>query len=130
MTKVTLTREAILKADDLRQEAVDVPEWGGQVFVRTMTGTGRDTWEAEMVQGKDKVDMENFRARLAVRVLADEKGERLFKDGDAHRLGLKSARVLARIYDKARELNGLSNEDAKELVKNSGSAPSDKTGSD
>jgi len=127
---MALNREEILKADDLPREPVDAPEWGGQVFIRTMTGTERDAWEAEMVQGKDQVDMQNFRARLAVRVLVDEKGERLFKDGDAHRLGLKSARVLARIYDKARELNGLSNEDAEELVKNSGSAPSDKTGSD
>ncbi len=32
-----LSKEAILSADDLPREIVSVPEWGGQVYVRTMT---------------------------------------------------------------------------------------------
>ena len=33
-----LTKEAILAADDLPREKVDVPEWGGEVYVRALTG--------------------------------------------------------------------------------------------
>ena len=32
-----LTKESILKADDLPKELVEVPEWHGQVWVSTLT---------------------------------------------------------------------------------------------
>ena len=34
-----LSKEQILKSDDLKSEIVAVPEWGGDVKVRVMTGT-------------------------------------------------------------------------------------------
>ena len=47
-----LTREQILQSDDLPCETVPVPEWGGEVQVRTMTGTDRDAFEASLI-GKE-----------------------------------------------------------------------------
>ena len=44
-----LSKEAILAADDLPREIVSVPEWGGQVCVRTMTGTDRDAFETSLL---------------------------------------------------------------------------------
>ena len=39
-----LSKDAILAADDLPRETVHVPEWGGDVYVRTMSGTDRDAF--------------------------------------------------------------------------------------
>ena len=44
-----LTRDAILQATDLTFEDVAVPEWGGVVRVRGLTGTERDAFEASVV---------------------------------------------------------------------------------
>ena len=61
-----LTKEAILAADDLPRETVLVPEWGGDVYVRTMSGTDRDAFESSLIarDGAKEGRMENVRARL------------------------------------------------------------------
>ena len=104
-----LTKEAILAADDLPRERVTVPEWGGDVFVRTMTGTERDAFEASLIgtgSGKDG-RLENVRARLVSLALCSESGERLFDDAEIVALGKKSARALDRVFGVAQRLNGI-----------------------
>ena len=49
-----LSKTAILCANDLQTEDVDVPEWGGVVRVRSFTGRERDAFEASMVRGEGK----------------------------------------------------------------------------
>ena len=44
-----LTREQILGSDDLKRQTVAVPEWGGDVFVRMLTGGERDAFEVSAV---------------------------------------------------------------------------------
>jgi hypothetical protein len=117
-----LTRDSIIKAQDLEKEMVKVPKWGGEVFVRCMTGSERDAFESEAysVNGKDvEINRDNFRARLLVRVLVDEKGDRIFADQDIKVLGSKSGKVLDRLFTVAMRVNGLSKEDLEELTKNS-----------
>ena len=46
---VALTKNAIVAAVDLTKERADVPEWGGYVFISSMTGTDRDAWESEII---------------------------------------------------------------------------------
>ena len=114
-----LTREAILGADDLPREKVDVPEWGGAVYVRTMTGAERDKYEAELLATEDKTArLVNIRARLAGLTVCDEAGKRVFADGDIEALGAKSAAALDRIFPVAMRLNGLSATDVEGLEKN------------
>ena len=128
-----LTRDAILQADDLLWEDVEVPEWGGTVRVRGLTGAERDAFEAEMVERKGKklrMDMQNFRARLVVRSVVDEDGKRLFTDRDAASLGDKSAAALQRVFDVAQRLSGLSEQDVAELVGNFDEGQSDDSTSD
>ncbi len=122
-----LSREQILAAVDLPREEVYIAEWAGSVWVRTLSAAERDALEAASVQarGKDRsVNLANLRARLAVLCLVDEQGQRLFTDTDAVALGQKSAKALARVYDVAARLNGLSAEDVEELAKNSEPGPS------
>jgi len=104
-----LTRDQILMCDDLPRETVQVPEWGGDVQVRTMTGTDRDAFEASLI-GKDsgkESRLENVRARLVSLTLCDEGGVRLFTDDDIAALGHKSAKALDRVFGVAQRLNGI-----------------------
>ena len=115
-----LDRNSILQMDDLPKEQLSVPEWGGDLWVRTLTGTERDAFEQSMVQKKNKPNLNNVRARFAVLTICDEKGERLFTDNDAEALGKKSAAALDRVFEVAQRLNGFSDSDSEELssVKN------------
>ena len=119
-----LSRDAILQAQDLAQEVVDVPEWGGAVMVRAMTGTERDAYERRMVTvrgDKPGVNLDglvNMRAWVAATCIIDEDGKRLFSERDVAALGRKSAAALDRVYAAATRLSGLTAEDLEELEKN------------
>ena len=122
-TKV-LSRADILNADDTRIEDVDVPEWGGVVRIRGLKGSERDAYEASIMRHNDETGqfiptLENARAKLVVKSAVDEEGKPLFKEADLFDLGQKSASALQRVWNKARELSGLSEDDVKSLVKNS-----------
>jgi hypothetical protein len=121
-----LTKAQILAAQDLITETVAVPEWGGDVLVRSLTGTARDQYEADFLlidtsKGKPSYDMdlENARARLVALSVVDEDGALLFTDDDVIDLGKKSALALDRVYAAAKRISGLSEEDVEELRKNS-----------
>ena len=114
-----LSRSDILKADDLIRELVAVPEWGGDVFVRAMSGAERDAFEASIVvtRGKDtSMNMSNIRAKLAVLTICDEIGRQLFEDEDIQALGQKSAAALQRVFEVAQKLSGIGEEAVKELT--------------
>ena len=106
-----LTRDQILEAPDLKTEAVQVPEWGGSVLVRSMNGADRDAFEASMIttlpDGTRKPDMANMRAKLVALTVVDEAGNRLFDITDVARLALKSASALERVFNAAQRLNGM-----------------------
>lgn len=126
-----LTREKILNAVDIHFEIVPVPEWGGEVWVRSLSGSERDAFEASIVEFKGKktaVKIQNIRAKLAALTMVDSDGpkaKRLFSDADVLILGKKSASALDRVYTVAQRLSGISDEDIEELEKNSGPTPDD-----
>jgi hypothetical protein len=111
---MALDRSTILAFSDLTTEVVDVPEWGGSVHVRTMTGSERDRFEAEHIKDPSK----DFRARIVATTVCDENGTRLFEPEDIPILGRKSCSALDRITDVAVRLNGFSKKDQEELAKN------------
>jgi hypothetical protein len=121
-----LTRQQILEVEDIKTEDVEVPEWGGTVRVRGLSGTGRDAWETEMF-GKDgkSTTLENARAKLVSRCLVDEEGQLIFTGADITALGKKSAVALDRVFTVCKRLNGIGKEDLDEIVGNSNSGPSE-----
>lgn len=128
-----LNREDILGAQDIEIEEVNVPEWGGSVFVKGMTGTERDRFEASIVEqrGKDtKVNMVNIRAKLASETICDKEGVRLFSIKDAKALGKKSASALQRVFDVAQRLSGITGDDLDELSEEMEANPSNGSASD
>lgn len=121
MVDKNLTREAILARNNLAEETVDVPEWGGKVRVRELTGAQRDAWEAAFLSPQGDV-RENFmvgaRARLVALAAVDAAGERLFRDEDVQALSAMPARGLNRVFSAASRLSGLSQNDLAELEGN------------
>lgn len=119
---MALTKEAILAANDLKQEIINVPEWGGDVIIRTMTGEERDAFDSEMIRD-DKRSFKNIRARFLSLIICDDKGARLFDDKEISVLGKKSAAALDRLFTAGQKLNRLSNDDIEELAGNSDPGP-------
>jgi len=116
-----LTRDQILNMDDMKTQEVDVPEWGGAVVVKMMTGKERDAFEASLSDGgkNPKVKYDNIRAKLVAMTVIDTDSKKLmFSIGDVEMLGGKSAAALDRVFTVAQKLCGLSKEDVDELVKN------------
>lgn len=120
---LVLTKDAILNCNDLITETVNVPEWGGDVIVRCLTGEERDELESLVVQeksdGNNKVDLSNFRSRLVALSVIDEKGDRLFTIEDVIKLSKKSAKALDRVFNVAERLSALRVKDGENAIKNS-----------
>lgn len=123
-----LGKDAILAAKDLNHSDMEVPEWGGTVRLITLTGTQRDAFEDKsMIQKGDsrKINLVNFRARLLSLCIVGEDGQRVFSDVEVNLLGQKNAKVLERLFDKAREMNGMTEDDVKELTEGFDDDPSE-----
>lgn len=118
---MTLTREAVLAANDLKTEPVAVPEWGGQINVRSLTGAERDDYEQGLVRSRGPdpdANLKNVRAQLIVAAAVDDAGQKLFEAEDVEALGRKSARALNRVWEAASRLNGIGDDAVAELAKN------------
>ena len=116
-----LSADAILSADDLTVELVEVEEWGGSVRIRTLTGRERDRLEADLLGSKKngQVNLDNVRAKLVVATAIDEEGNPLFQPGAEEELGKKSGAALTKVATVAQRLAGLNTADVEELAKNS-----------
>jgi len=112
-----LNREAILEKSDLKRQKVDVPEWGGDVYVSEMTGEARDEWEMNIISRDGKQTVDNPRAKLVIASVVNENGERLFSYGDLEKVSKLSASALDRICKVAQELNGLTHKELEEAKK-------------
>jgi len=117
-----LTRDEILQADDLEKRLVEVPEWGGSVWVRALRGDEYDEFQESILEGKGKnrqVNVKNLRAKLVVRSVVNESGERIFDDGDYATVGKKSSAALNRLFVVAQELSAVDDDEVEALVGNS-----------
>jgi hypothetical protein len=108
-----LSRSDIFAIDDSSYEDVEVPEWGGTVRVKALTGRERIEYEKS-----------DANSRLVQLAATDEAGHRLFSRADIEALSGKSAAALNRVVEVARRLAGLSDEDMEELVEDFGDTPS------
>lgn len=115
-----LSKAAILSASDARVEKFAVPEWGGDVFIRTLSGTERDAFEESFLEDRKR----SLRERFLVLTLCDEGGNRLFSDAEIADLGKKNSTILNRIFDKAWAINAFRTEDVDAMGKDSSSGQS------
>ncbi|MDG4768765.1 MULTISPECIES: hypothetical protein [Micromonosporaceae] len=128
-----LSRDQILGASDRTFDEVPVPEWGGTVRIRSISGAERDSFEQSLLQqrGRDrKVNMRNARAKLIVLCAVDGTGRKMFTEDDIAALSRKNAKPLDRIYDACQRIAGLSDDDVDELTADFDSAQSDSSATD
>ena len=120
MDKKYLSRDEILNCDDLKTEEVKLPEWGGTVIVKMMTGQERDNFEASIVDSKGgNIKFENIRAKLVAKTVVDPETKKpLFTVADITALGKKSAAALDRIFTVSQRLSKITEKDVDELAKN------------
>lgn len=124
-----LSRSAILSAEDLKHEDVEVAQWGGTVRIRVMTGTERDEFRGAIASEQGSVPVGKFSAALLVATCVDETGARLFTMEDMDALAEKSAASLDAPAAVAMRLNGLGGGAVHEAAKNSASGQSEDSGS-
>lgn len=113
-----LSRADILGATATPREVVQIPELGGAVTVRGMTGVERDAFEGSCFEGRGKkrdFNMKNLRAKMVAYCCIDEQGHRLFSDSDAIALGEVRADVIDKLFGVAQRLSGMRDEDVDEL---------------
>jgi len=125
-----LSRKQIDAATDIDTEDVPMPEWGGTVRVRGMTGTERSAVEATMIASRGqkfevRADaLKTIRERTVATCLVDENGGRLYGDKEISALGRKSAQSIQRLFDVAQRLSGMSEAETAAIEGNSEAAPS------
>ena len=113
-----LTKEQILSADDLARKKLEIPEWGGHIWIAVMSGTARDRFETSVIGKNGVANTLNIRAKLAAATITDENGELLFNESEIIKLGRKSASALDLIYEESQKINRLTDDDVEELAKN------------
>ncbi|MES2218362.1 MAG: hypothetical protein V4501_08115 [Pseudomonadota bacterium] len=128
---LVLDRAAILAAPDIEFQEVEVPQWGGSVRIKTMSGVERDEFRTILnsrQKGIDDVSASNA-TLLAVCLVGDD-GQRLFTVDDIETLQRKSASSLDAPVRVAMQLNKLGQEEQDDAVKNSEGDRKDSSGSD
>ena len=101
---MALTKDQILAANDVKAEAFDVPEWGGEINIRPITWADRVTLLAKRNDGHiDDIT-------LIALCLVDDAGKTLFTLEDVAALQTKSHAVLMRVRDKVIAINGMSDD--------------------
>src|SRR5512137_2674378 len=106
---MTLTKQQILSTSP-RLKEVEVPEWGGAVFIRPLT-IHEQAKLADLGTKYEKssvVDrMQNCTLRLVQWSVCDEQGSPLFEAGDLEPLMSKAASAFLRLQDAILALSGL-----------------------
>lgn len=127
---MALTLSEILAVEDRKPEPLPVPEWGGEVFIKTMSGIDRDAYENRLIKCMKKGELvENRGLKMALlrKTLCDEAGELLIaSDKDAKAFEGKSSQVIQRLFEASQDANGLGEDSAEQAAKN---LPADTSGS-
>lgn len=115
-----LSKDQILAAEDITTDEVAVPEWGGTLRIKALSGTERDRLEAQITDAKSgKVTLDNTVAKIVAASVVDDDGQRMFAPNEVKALGEKSARALYRVAEAAKNLSAMSDQDVEELAGNS-----------
>lgn len=111
-------KDQILSAPEpgLSLQPIVVTEWNSTVYLKGWSGKERERFEKEF--GDLGEAGGNVRAKVLVRVLKDESGNRIFEDADADALGDKLAGPLNMLFKKIMDLSGLRQVDADDAKKN------------
>src|SRR5688500_15861907 len=114
-----LSASDIFDVEDIKIVPVDVPEWGGMVYVRAMSAVTREKYIQSMRQivgtGRDATVptiLEHGSGKLAALTGCEAQGELLFERNPEtiKKVRGQSAKAMERVVDAAAEVNRLADE--------------------
>ena len=115
---MSLRDDILSAACAARQPPSPQTAWGVHCFLRVMSGTERDAFEASLFPaGQKTMSKERFRAAWWLGRSAMTRVRRVFADGDIAALGEADCVELDRLFGLASRLNGLSPADVDDLTK-------------
>lgn len=110
-----LSRDSILGSVDFEIYKIEVPKWGGEVCLRPFTAKLKD--KIEQLQLKPNPNNSPRSIALAGSI-CDESGKLIFTDSDIESLSQKSGESVDIVMKKILEINGLTEAQLDESVKN------------
>lgn len=99
-----LTLDSIKGADDIKTRTVAVPEWGGEVLVKSMTGRLRSNLEQKVSSNAAHGDVKMM---IVTSCCVNEDGSPLFTLADKKWLAEKAAAPLETIFEAACKMSGI-----------------------
>lgn len=127
-----LSRKEILAIDDAVYEYIDMPEWGGTIRVKSLSGTERRAYERSLIVIGDGKDVEvNWDAydtsqpRLVSMSIVDKFGKPEFSIKDITKLGQKSSANLQRVFEVCQRISALDKKSIQETAENLAKTPSE-----
>lgn len=114
--------KAIKSADAVRVEPVECPEWGGRVYVRTITAAEYAGYAAKSSDAEGRVDHSAWMNGLVAVACCDAAGKRIFPDTETVG-GLRESAPVRRIFAAAQKLNRLGRHDTDAEKKDSPATP-------
>ena len=106
--------EEILAADTGNRVKVHVPEWGKDVWIRSLPLGELQAWELACLRAKGE-GVDDFRTRYLSKCLVDETGREIFTSDQIKRI---SGLVGARLFKLAQKHNELDEKEIEEIGKN------------
>lgn len=128
---MALTEEQILAALDryeVETRQLRIPELGGTVYVREMSGQIRNRLEATYAtirNGGDSKQLDKITAQIVAYCTVDEAGKPIMTMNAAQRVVSKMQKVAFRIRDTALELSATNEDDVEALAEVFDGAQSD-----
>jgi hypothetical protein len=110
-----LSKENILGSVDYEIHKVDVPKWGGEVCLRPFTAKLKDKIEQLTQTPNPNISL---RAIALAGSICNENGELMFNDREIKSLEEKSAESVDIVMSKIFSINGITESDLEEKVKN------------
>ncbi len=111
-----LTKAQIFACEDIRSKIVSVPEWGGDMKIRTLSIA--DQIEFEKSNKNKKHDSDAIFTMLTL-CCVNEEGNRMFDKQDLEALQSKSSAAILRVFKECLDLNSLNDGDLEKQAKNS-----------
>lgn len=130
---MNLTKDAIIQAQDFSLVPMDVPEWGGRIYLRKWTGKDRALFFSKSIRPEGDsagIDWDTLFDNMVLAValsVCDEGGSRIFNtsEADMSLLGSKNGDVIQRIYTEALKINGMGQDAVEDAAKNSTTIPNE-----
>lgn len=126
-----LTAEAISKVQDIREEEIEIEEWGGTVVVRGLTSIKHEQLTSSCTDGpigNRQFNMVGYQAKIATLCTYDgfekDGGKKIFEKSHFQMLMEKASGPVAAIATKAHELSGIGKDATDRMKENLNKTPS------